>query len=142
MDFAWETPEGVSLIEMKFPYPKYKYDKTINSASFYNPDNPKYVAVFKVSEDAKPGNIQVGMKLNWQACEEGGQCIQPFTGPTLYNKSIEIAAESKDQAENESLFKEAQSTSPAKLDLIGKYMPSKQLQASKDVMMMLHRNSQ
>ena len=108
MDFAWETPEEISLVEMKFPYPKYKFDKSLNSAAFYNAKNPRYVAVFKVADDAKPGNIQVGMKLNWQACEEGGQCIQPFTGPTLYNKSIEIAAESKVQTDNEAIFKEAE----------------------------------
>ena len=48
MDFAWETPDGISFVEMKFPYPRYKFDDTINSASFYNPKNPN-ISLFSMS---------------------------------------------------------------------------------------------
>ena len=62
------------------------------------------------------------MKLNWQACEKGGQCIQPFTGPTLYNKEIEIASESKIISENEAIFTEANKFSQKKLPKDGPSM--------------------
>jgi len=117
MDFKWETPKGISLVSNEFPYPKYKFDSTIGSASFYNPGNPKYVATFKVSEDAVAGEKEVGMLLNWQACEEGGQCIQPFTGPTLYKKKITISDTSETNEDNASLFGEAEQSFPKKASL-------------------------
>ncbi|MCM8534396.1 MAG: thioredoxin family protein [Lentisphaeraceae bacterium] len=112
MDFQWKLPEGIKLEKIEFPYPKYKFDKVIGSGSFYNQNDAKYIATFSVSKDMPKGDAKIGMLLNWQACMPGGQCIQEFSGPKLYETSFKVSDQSSLNEENVKLFQAGQAKLP------------------------------
>ncbi|MCM8533712.1 MAG: thioredoxin family protein [Lentisphaeraceae bacterium] len=112
MNFQWKLPEGIKFEKIEFPYPKYKFDKVIGSGSFYNQGDAKYIATFSISKDAPKGDAKIGMLLNWQACMPGGQCIQEFTGPKLYESSFKISDKNTINKDNSKLFEEGQTKLP------------------------------
>lgn len=76
MQFDVAPTEGIKLKSIDYPYPKYKFDSTINSATYYNNGNVIYFLNFEVDKDAKAGEVDINLTVNWQACKV--QCIQPF----------------------------------------------------------------
>ena len=94
MKFNWTLPKGISQVgKVKFPYPKYDFME-VSGAGFYNNGNVIYVAEFEVAEGTPAGTLDLGLLLDWQGCEKGGQCIQDFNPPQRTLK-INVGSESK-----------------------------------------------
>ena len=89
MQFEVTPPEGIKLKSIDYPYPKYKFDSTIRSATYYNDKNVIYFLNFEVDKDAKTGELDLNFTVNWQACKV--QCIQPFGELPKRTVTVKIA---------------------------------------------------
>ena len=110
MEFNFTPPPGIKLKQVHYPYPKYKYDETIRSATYYNDGNPTYIFDFEVEADAQPGNLDIEMTVNWQACKV--QCIQPFGDLPVRKIPVTIGANSEENPEIKSLKEAAIKKTP------------------------------
>jgi thiol:disulfide interchange protein/DsbC/DsbD-like thiol-disulfide interchange protein len=97
MEFIWTPPKGITFEGIKYPYPKYDFDK-FAGAAFYNVEiegnghtyHPTYIATFKVDKGATSGPLELGLKINWQACEKDGPCVQPMPASIIPTRKISI----------------------------------------------------
>ena len=89
--FNWKLPEGVELLEIKYPQPKYGWDP-INGSSFKNYDQTQYLSIFKIHKISQE-TFDMQVQVDWQVCEDNnGGCIQPDEFPK-YNFSIKTGKE-------------------------------------------------
>ena len=126
MDFIWAPPKGITFIDIKYPYPKYLYDKTsaFSGASFYNKYSidkktgdhiklPTYIATFKVDSDTPAGPLDLSLVIKWQACKV--RCLSPPASliPTR-TISVNVSDKSAFDSTVETMNQEALKQTPVK----------------------------
>lgn len=93
MEFKVSTPDGITLKNTNYPYPKYSFDESVGAATFKNYGNLIYTIDFDVDKDSTLGDKNIELIISWQACKI--QCIQPLGELPLRMIPIKVADSSE-----------------------------------------------